>query len=116
MSSDRARLIESVLVHVDEERRSFLRSLLTAVSAAMLATPLMTSTAMAWWAEDECYYWERKVKKGKWPGEFSIEVKKKKCPPDEFWAEAKGKKGKRFYEEWGKGKGKGKKAWYWTPG
>ena len=71
-----------------------------------MTVPLMTSTAVAWWSEDDCYFWERKVKKGKWPGEFSIEVKKKKCAPDEFWVKDKGKKGKRFEEFWGKGKGK----------
>ena len=107
---DHETLIESVLVHVSEDRRSFLRRLLTA-TGAVLAVPLISSTAVAWWPDEECYYYERKVKKGKWPGEFSIEVKKKKCPPDEYWGN--GKKGKRIEEFWGKGKGK--KGWYWTP-
>lgn len=84
-------LIETVLVHVRDDRRGFLRHLLTAASAA-LTTPVMSSTAVAWWPEDECYYYERKVKKGKWPGEYRIEVKKKKCPPDEFWIAGKGKR------------------------
>jgi hypothetical protein len=102
--------IEDVLVHVRDHRRNFLRHLLTA-TGGLLMVPLISSTAVALWPEDECYFYERKVKKGKWPGEFSIEVKKKKCPPDEFWG--KGKKGKRFDEFWGKGKVK--KVWYWTP-
>ena len=103
-------LIEDVLLHVSDDRRSFLRRLLMATGVA-LSVPLINSSAVAWWPEDECYFYERKIKKGKWPGEFSIQVKKKKCPPDEFWG--KGKKGKRFDEFWGKGKGK--KGWYWAP-
>ena len=110
-SHKQAELIERVLVHVSDNRRGFLRRLL-AGSGALLLAPLMTSTAMAWSPEQECYFWEKKVKKGRWPGEFSIEVKKKKCPPEEFWLKSKGKKGKRFDEVWRKGKGK--KGWHWV--
>jgi len=106
MSSDKTKAaIESLLVHVQEDRRSFLRHLLTA-TGAVIAMPLTTSTASARWPEEECYYWERKFKKGKRPAE--LEVKKKKCPPDDIWNKAK--KGKDF---WKKGKGKG--GWYWPP-
>ena len=98
-----AEALDSILKHVGDDRRSFLKRLLTA-AGAVLAVPLMTSTAVAWWPDEECYYWERKIKKGKWPGEFRVEVKKKKCEP--YWLEGKGKKGKRFESYWRKGKGK----------
>ena len=49
-----AELIESVLVHVGEDRRNFLRQLLAA-TGALLALPVVASTALAG-PEDECFY------------------------------------------------------------
>lgn len=101
LGKDKPRNLEEVLGHVIDRRRDFLRRIL-AGAGAVLTLPMMTSTSVAWRPEEECYYWERKVKKGKWPGEYWIEVKKKKCPPDDFWG--KGKKAKRVREFWKKDK------------
>ena len=102
--------IESVLGYVNDNRRAALKRLLLG-AGVLLAAPVLTSTAIAWPEDDDpepgCR--ERKIKKGKRPGEFYVEVKKKKCPPDAFWVKGKGKKGKAPDDFWGKGKGK---RWY----
>jgi hypothetical protein len=106
-----AERIETVLAHVAGDRRAVLRHLLTA-AGAVIALPMMTTRALAQYPDDECWYYERKIKKGKEPGEYSVEVKKKKCGPDEFFA--KGKKGKEF-DDWIKKGKKGDRFYYGEP-